>query len=114
MNLNQLLSTASITMHGIKLNQPDWSHYSHSIAFTSVSFSGSVAVHNMLNAYHEALEFELPPLDNTFQWKCWIDTALGSPDDICNWNDVSVIVKEKYLVQPHSVVILVAWLSDSK
>jgi len=114
MNLNQLLSTASITMHGIKLNQPDWSHSSHSIAFTSVSFSGSVAVHNMLNAYHEALEFELPPLDNTFQWKRWIDTALGSPDDICNWNDVSVIVKEKYLVQPHSVVILVAWLSDSK
>jgi glycogen operon protein len=113
MNLNQLLSTASVTMHGVKLNQPDWSHYSHSIAITSRSFSGSVMVHNILNAYHEALEFELPQLDNTCQWKLWIDTALDSPDDICNWNDVSVIVNEKYLVQPHSVVILVAWSSNT-
>jgi glycogen operon protein len=70
-------------------------------------------VHNILNAYHEALEFELPRLDDTSQWKRWIDTALDSPDDICNWNDVSVIVNEKYLVQPHSVVILVAWSSDT-
>ncbi|HEX5152550.1 MAG TPA: glycogen debranching protein GlgX [Parafilimonas sp.] len=114
MNLNQLLSTASFTMHGIKLNQPDWSHCSHSIAFTSRSFSGSVVLHSMLNAYHEALEFELPRLDNTYAWKRWVDTALDSPDDICNWNDVAVIVNERYLVQPRSVVILVAWLRDSK
>jgi glycogen operon protein len=34
MSLNQLLSKAPIQWHGTKLNQPDWSGDSHSIAFT--------------------------------------------------------------------------------
>jgi glycogen operon protein len=120
MSLNQLLQKGSVNWHGIKLNQPDWSQQSHSIAFTTQSLGGSIMMHHMLNAYHEALEFELPQLNTTpspeveagrgHYWKRWINTALESPDDICYWNDASIISNEKYLVQPRSIVILIAML----
>jgi len=110
MSLNQLLGKASITWHGIKLNQPDWSQHSHSIAFTIQSLSGTLAMHFMLNAHNDALEFELPQLKETNSWKRWIDTALESPDDICYWQHAKTIAGEKYVVRSYTSVILVAKL----
>jgi len=110
MSLNQLLQKRIVSWHGVKLNRPDWSHGSHSIAFTVQWLSGDIVTHYMLNAYHEPLEFELPQLKDAFQWTRWIDTALESPDDICTWNDVSVVASGKYLVQPRSTVALIARL----
>jgi glycogen operon protein len=66
--------------------------------------------HYMLNAYHTALDFELPEVKNGSHWRRWIDTALESPDDICERSDVSVTANGKYLVQPHSTVALIAML----
>jgi len=43
-------------------------------------------------------------------WKRWIDTSLESPGDICDWQDAVIITTEKYGVQSHSVVVLVAEL----
>ena len=40
MSLNQLLQKGSVIWHGVKLNQPDWSQQSHSIAFTIESLGG--------------------------------------------------------------------------
>ena len=37
----------------------------------------------MINAYWEALAFELPPTEEGAGWRRWIDTSLASPDDIC-------------------------------
>ena len=34
-SLNQLLRGVNLAWHGVKLNQPDWSEHSHSIAFTA-------------------------------------------------------------------------------
>lgn len=110
MSLNQLLQKRFVSWHGVKLNRPDWSHGSHSIAFTIQWLSGDVMTHYMLNAYHEVLEFELPQLKDAYQWKRWIDTALESPDDICAWTGASVILEGKYLVQPRSTVALIARL----
>jgi glycogen operon protein len=104
MSLNQLLRSRSVNWHGVKLNQPDWSHRSHSIAFTMKSLNGDVMTHYMLNAYHSALEFELPEVNHGSNWKRWIDTALESPDDICDRSEASVIANEKYLVQPRSTL----------
>ena len=110
MSLNQLLGKSLITWHGINLNQPDWSQSSHSIAFTVQSLGGALAMHFMLNAYHDALEFELPQLKETISWECWIDTALDPPGDICYWQDAIPITNKKYRVQPYASVILVAKL----
>jgi len=110
MSLNQLLHKRAVTWHGIKLNQPDWSHESHSIAFTIESLSGHLMTHYMLNYYHEALEFELPRVKESSHWKRWVDTALESPDDICYLGECSIVSNEKYLVRPRSTVVLIATL----
>jgi len=49
-------------MHGVKLHQPDWSAFSHSIAISAESASERVRGHIILNAYWEPLDFELPIL----------------------------------------------------
>lgn len=104
MSLNQLLSKPLVTWHGTKVNQPDWSDDSHSIACTIKSLSGKVSLHYIFNAYSKPLEFEIPESAGK-NWKRWIDTALPSPDDICTWADAKEHSGATYLVQPFSVVI---------
>ena len=105
-SLNELLRQATIHWHGVKLNQPDWSDESHSLAFTARSFHRRFLVHIMVNAYWEPLEFELPPLD---EWPgaCWrrcIDTALDPPEDI--GEPVQAVLGSTYRVEPRSVALL--------
>jgi glycogen operon protein len=59
----------------------------------------------MVNAFHEALEFELPDADGQ-QWKRWIDTALESPDDISSWQHAATVTTSTYILQAHSIGIL--------
>jgi isoamylase len=110
MSLRELLDKRLITWHGIKLNEPDWSEQSHSIAFTVQSLSGTSALHLIINAYSEQLTFELPKIsqDPKHQWKRWIDTSLPSPDDIREWEAAPVVNVESYTLQPHAVVVLIA------
>jgi glycogen operon protein len=102
--LSQLLGQARLQWHGIKLNQPDWGPDSRSIALTAWSRNGRQLTHMMLNAFWEPLAFELPPPQNT--WHRWIDTALNSPDDICNLENAPTVSESTYLVQPRSIVVL--------
>lgn len=107
MSLNQLLKKAPVTWHGTKLFQPDWSHHSHSIAFTVQSLRGSIVMHYMLNAYTAPLDFDLPRIKGGVNWKRWVDTALPSPQDICSWKEAEQIAGGTYKVQPHAMVILI-------
>jgi glycogen operon protein len=108
MSLNQLLNRAPITWHGLKLRKPDWSYHSHSIAFTIKSLSGEFVTHFMLNAYGQALKFELPVPDPNGSWKRWIDTSLDSPNDICRWSKAMTVKGNDYLVDAHSIVVLIS------
>jgi pullulanase/glycogen debranching enzyme len=61
----------------------------------------------MVNAYWEALSFEIPPVDEGYEsWRCCIDTFLDSPADIYSWTNAPLIQDSTYLVQPHSIVLL--------
>ena len=63
--------------------------------------------HSIFNAYWEALDFELPRLENP--WRRWIDTALDSPHDILQWETAeSSVPGYVYRVQARSVVMLCA------
>ena len=108
MTLSQVLSHAHIQWHGVKLHRPDWSFHSHSLAVTSLSQSNKRAVHLILNAYWEPLDFELPDLDSPWftGWRRWIDTALPSPDDIQNAQP-TLVLQSTYRAAPRSVVALV-------
>lgn len=108
MSLGQLLEKAQISWHGVKLGMPDWAPNSHTIAFSVISLSGSLSVHYMLNAYGEALAFELPQLENKIKWKRWIDTSLHSPDDIDAWTEGREVDGSTYNVPAHTAVILMA------
>jgi isoamylase len=106
--LCQLLAESKIVWHGIKLGQPDWGHWSHSLAITHEIARAKLVFHLILNAYWEALEFELPPVDNELRtvWRRWIDTSLESPDDIVEWDKALAIPYSNYRAGPRSVVVL--------
>jgi glycogen operon protein len=109
MTLNELLRRQPFQWHGVKLNSPDWSHESHTLAATVGLIGYPLQLHIMINAYWEALDFEIPMLDQgQTPWRRCIDTYLDPPLDICSWADAQMVGKSSYRVQPRSVVILVA------
>ena len=66
-------------------------------------------LHIILNAYWEALDFELPVFRNgTEQWRRWIDTALDPPHEICEWNKALPVPGGTYRAGARSVVVLIA------
>jgi glycogen operon protein len=105
--LTEFLSEANIQIHGMKLNEPDWSHDSHSLAFTARDPVGGM-LHVMINGYWEPLAFEVPLTAEAGRWRRWIDTFRLSPDDICAQNEATLIAGSTYLVQPRSIVCLLA------
>ena len=109
MTLNELLRRQPFQWHGVKLNAPDWSHESHTLATTVRLLGYPLLLHVIINAYWEALEFEIPPLDQPHEsWRRCVDTYLDPPEDICRWTNAQSIQRSTCLVQPRSVVLLLA------
>jgi hypothetical protein len=63
MTLAEVLKRQPIQWHGVRLNAPDFSYESHSLAGTIRLLGYPLQLHMITNAYWEALEFELPPLE---------------------------------------------------
>src|SRR5262249_32932800 len=112
--LNQLLSRAHKAWHGVKIGRPDWSPWSHSLAFGAELSKEKLLFHMIMNAYWEPLEFELPPLgaQGGGPWRRWIDTTFDSPHDIVEWKSLQPVSAETYLAGPRSVVVLFASTGD--
>jgi isoamylase len=110
--LCDLIQMADITWHGVELERPDWRLSSHSIAFTAQLTRERVSVHALINAYWEALEFELPPVSDRGRgpWRRWIDTFRDSPHDIIDWEHAPLVPGRTYRAEPRSVVVLFAGL----
>jgi glycogen operon protein len=105
--LNEMLQRSDIGWHGVRLNNPDWSASSHSIALMARPPNEGMLFHVMLNAYWEPLSFELPPLDEVAQpWRRRIDTFLDTPQDIIEWDQAPEVHGTSYRVEGRSVVIL--------
>jgi isoamylase len=111
MTLTRLISGATTNWHGVRLNQPDWSDQSHSVAFSAELKREGLLGYFIFNAYWEPLEFELPRPEKSERgsWKRWIDTFLEAPQDIVPWHEASSIPEYTYQVGPRSVVVL--WAS---
>jgi glycogen operon protein len=108
--LNDLIRHAALEWHGVRLHQPDWGRQSHTIAFTVRLRAERLGIHFILNAYWEALDFELPHADEhgATPWRRWIDTALDSPNDIVPWQAAPAWPNRRYRAEPRSVVVLFA------
>ena len=112
-SLSTMLARGKIAWHGVKLLQPDWSDWSHSIALSAELPNEKLQCFLVLNAFEEPLEFELPKLAAGRTWHRWIDTSHDSPDDIVGWQSAPTICCDKYHVQSHSVVMLVAEIGET-
>ncbi len=110
LTLNQLLGQARLEWHGVRVGQPDWGDDSHSIALTAWSLSGRFAIHLMVNAWREALTFQLPPAPGVSGgcWRRWLDTSLASPDDIVPLAQAPVIEGGSYHLPPYSLAAMAA------
>lgn len=104
-SLVQLLVEADESWHGVKLNSPDWSDDSHSLALHGRIQHDEMFIHLILNAHHEPLDFELPEVKNSL-WQRWIDTSLDAPNDIVPWDTATPVAGNTYPAAPHSVVLL--------
>ena len=105
-SLSAMLQDAKKAWHGAKLDQPDWSDGS-----LSVALGGELRQEGITFSLHPecllgAARFELPPLQPGNSWRRWIDTALDSPDDIVPWKEALPVPGNKYLVAGRSAAIL--------
>jgi glycogen operon protein len=109
-SLNRLIREATKAWHGTRLNQPDWSDGSRSIALTVQIGREKILLHMILNAYWEPLDFELPPAGKNggAGWRRWIDMAQPTPQDIVPWAKAPACSELTYRAAPHSVVVLYA------
>jgi glycogen operon protein len=110
--LDQLVREAELSWHGVRLGQPDWSNYSHSLALGLEARKEQLRFHMILNAYWEPLDFELPLVvkGGGDPWRRWIDTALDSPLDIVEWQEAPPVPGRTYRAGARSVVVLLASL----
>jgi isoamylase len=108
-SLIHLLRESDKSWHGVKLNQPDWSDSSQSIALTAEILKNRLFIHWILNAWKEPLDFELPKCG---QWNRWIDTSLGPPEDIVTREKARPVLGGSYRAAPHSVVVLFSSISQ--
>jgi glycogen operon protein len=106
--LNQLLKQAHVEWHGVALGKPDWSEQSHSLAVTIETTQGRFLLHALFNSYWEPLRFELPSVPaGSLGWRCCVDTALPSPEDIRPLRDARPVMTTSYVAEARSVVLLV-------
>jgi glycogen operon protein len=115
MTLTQLISKGFEAWHGVKLNQPDWRDCSRSIALSAELPGDGLRVYLIFNAYWEALDFELPRIEEGKEesWSRWIDTSLETPEDIVAWEEAPPISGYTYQAGPRSVVVLFSRLSEA-
>jgi len=106
-SLTELLRQAKRAWHGVKDLQPDWGPQSHSIALGAEMPRAGLAFHLIVNAYWNALDFEIPVVPASHPWLRWIDTMRNSPDDITQWDEARPLDDPNvYSVAPRSVVVL--------
>jgi len=106
-SLSHWLRDARKAWHGVKVEQPDWSHFSHSLAFGAELPEHGLFFHLILNAFWEPLDFELPSTTGASgPWRRWIDTALDPPHEIVEWHKAPPVSCGTYQAGPRSVVVL--------
>jgi len=112
MTLMEIVKKGVKGWHGVKLNQPDWSDHSRTIALSVELLKENLRVYLIFNAYWESLDFELPQIEDGRQdlWRRWIDTSLESPQDIVEWQEAPSVVGYTYRVAPRTTVVL--WAGD--
>jgi len=94
--------------HGVRLGEPDWGDDSRSLAFVLCCRVSDDHLHVLLNAYWEALDFQLPPLPDGQRWHRLVDTAQPAPGDFAAPGQSPPVEGCVYRAEARSVVVLLA------
>ena len=104
-----------IVWHGIEPAKPDFSYESRSLAWALDGRRSDRPnlvdrdIYVAVNAWSEPLGFKIPAAPSGRPWRCAVDTALPSPEDIMEEDQgPRVPVRQVYRVQAHSLIILVS------
>jgi isoamylase len=110
LTLAELMERVKVQLHGVHLHAPDTGHESRSLAVTASSLSGDLLMHFALNAWWEALDFELPALPPSARsgWLRIIDTARPSPHDLVDLALAEGAIGTRHRVESRSVVVMFA------
>ena len=79
--------------HGTKLDSPDWSSWSHTVAFSINKDNTSPVVWIGLNAYSKSIDFPLPKCK--YNWLKVIDTSMSEIFEPLTINEKSVSIKSR-------------------
>ncbi|MGC9198816.1 MAG: glycogen debranching protein GlgX [Acidobacteriaceae bacterium] len=104
MSFQEMLESARIEWHGVKLHAPDLSEDSHTLAATGF-WQDEPVFHLMMNAYWEPLWFAVPCPASGGPWFRLIDTSEPAPRDILE-PPGAVFRGTAYLLGPRSTVLL--------
>ena len=110
---------ADIHWHGLEPYRPDWGHHSRALAFSlDGRFTGreqdrdyaiDTDFYVALNAWHEPLDFRIPPSPTRRRWRRVVDTIEpGSADFLPEGEGPVVADGSVYVVGPYSMVVLVS------
>ncbi len=79
--------------HGTKLDSPDWSSWSHTVAFSINKGNSNPLVWVGLNAYSKSIDFPLPTCK--YNWLKVIDTSMSEIFEPLTINEKSVSIKSR-------------------
>ncbi|GAB97954.1 glycogen operon protein [Kineosphaera limosa] len=96
--------SAEVHWHGRRLDEPDWSADSRTIAYTLGGVGGQPDVHVMVNMHWEGADFALP---TGREWRRALDTAIAGRDAVSPPGAEPAIDGDHYLVTSRSVVVLI-------
>ena len=109
LTLTQLIRQARIRLHGVRMEAPDLSFESHTLAVSAVNRSNGLRMHFLLNGFTEPLTFELPGLPaGADPWRRVVDTSLPSPDDVVDPANAPFVDGDSYPTPQKTTVVLFA------
>ncbi len=92
-----------IRWHGVKVNKPDWGHWSHTIGYSIDKKGGGSVMWIGLNAYSKSMIFELPNANSP--WEIVINTAVSHLENLAVHSDQA---NQKTIeVESRSLVLMV-------
>lgn len=103
-----------ISWHGVEAGKPDWSEFSHSLAFMITAGAGwddsaAGSFYAAFNMHVEPLPFELPEAPGGTRWHLMAETSRPSPEDIREPGHETLLPEGAPLVlQPYSTALCVA------
>lgn len=101
-------SATVLTCHGIKLNEPDFSPNSHSIAIELSNTALQEHAYAVFNSYWRPLDFQLPLIKEPDAFHKILDTNLSFVASVDRLKDLKPIQEKTLTVPERSIIVLMS------